>query len=203
MTLVHFQSTYGGISANAAQENVSGPSFCPENTYGNIRKIPVQNVFRPSFCPQNTYGDARKNPTQEYTMPSFCPQNTYGDIRANPKPEYFSIPTWRYRNAHVPTRNTFEQVLPKPDIKIFKGDPTDCWAFYNRFSCYTDRQKYFIFQAPRKQKKNKMNNKHSVKLLLLICIITYDKSIAQFNGGLKGDCEWTDWGLRVKQPPTD
>ena len=47
MTLVHFQSTYGGISANAAQENVSGPSFCPENTYGNIRKIPVQNVFRP------------------------------------------------------------------------------------------------------------------------------------------------------------
>ena len=60
------------------------------------------------------------------------------------------------------------------------------------FAPHSDRQtEIFYFQAPRKQ-KNKMNNKHSVKLLLLICIITYDKSIAQFNGGLKGDCEWTD-----------
>ena len=34
------------------------------------------------------------------------------------------------------TRDASDQLLPKPSIKPFHGDPMDYWAFFNRFSCH-------------------------------------------------------------------
>ena len=33
-------------------------------------------------------------------------------------------------------KETSEQLLPKPSIKKFEGDPMDYWAFFNRFTCH-------------------------------------------------------------------
>ena len=33
-------------------------------------------------------------------------------------------------------RHNSDQLLPKPTIKLFEGDPLDYWTFYNRFSCH-------------------------------------------------------------------
>ena len=34
------------------------------------------------------------------------------------------------------TRDASDQLLAKPSIKPFDGDPMDYWAFFNRFSCH-------------------------------------------------------------------
>ena len=33
-------------------------------------------------------------------------------------------------------RDHLDQLLPKPTIKLFEGDPLEFWVFYNRFRCH-------------------------------------------------------------------
>ena len=46
-------------------------------------------------------------------------------------------------------RGNSDQLLPKPTVKLFEGDPLDYWAFYNRFRCHvgnwlSPKRKFFL-----------------------------------------------------------
>ena len=45
-------------------------------------------------------------------------------LRSNKEENYYRL------------QDNSDQLLPKPTIKLFEGDPLDYWAFYNRFRCH-------------------------------------------------------------------
>ena len=94
-----------------------------------------------------------------------------------------------FRGELDPLRDVSDQLLPKPIIKKFKGDPFDYWAFHNRFTCHVAD-----WLTPKKK----------MSYLLQHCSSEVGQNIQHFanihDGKFAYDLAWDELKQRYGQP---
>ena len=108
----------------------------------------------------------------------------------NLPPSNINHPLHQYFRGELdPLRDVSDQLLPKPKIKSFEGDPLDYWAFPNRFTCHvTD------WLTPRKK----------MSYLLQHCSSEVGQNIQHFadihDGEFAYDLAWDELKRKYGQP---